>query len=298
MKWLFASVLILALAGGSIAATAAAKPGASPAGLATKLATLAERAGGKVGVSVIHVETGRETAVGASTRLPLYSVFKLPLAVVVLKSVERGQLGLDQQATVEAGDVAPGVPSNAETWRNVPVTVSVRQLLEFSLVASDNTASDELLELIGGPAELTRQMRALGFADIDIRVSTKEMAKAPEHPNRGSATSLARLLAALQRGVVLRPAELAVLWDFMGRSQTGQHRLRGALPARIPVVDKTGSGNAGRATNDVGVVTLPGKRGHLAIAVLIGDSGLPAPEQERVIAEIGRAAFDAFATSP
>jgi beta-lactamase class A len=297
MKWLSGSALIMALAAGSIVAIAAER-GASPDGLAAKLATLAERAGGRVGVSVIHVESGQETAVGGTIGLPMYSVFKLPLAVVVLKSVERGQLRLDQEAIVEARDVAPGVPSNAAKWRNVPVPVSVRHLLEFSLVSSDNTASDKLLELIGGPEELTRQIGALGFSDIDIRVSTKEMAKTPEHPNRGSATSLARLLAALQRGVVLRPAELTVLWDLMGRAHTGKHRLRAALPARTPVLDKTGSGNAGSATNDVGVVTLPGKRGHLAIAVLIGGSGLPAPEQERVIAEIGRASFEAYATSP
>jgi beta-lactamase class A len=295
MRWLAGLTLIIALAGGSRAA-AAAEPGASPVGLAAKLATVAGRAGGRVGVSVIHVESGQEVAVGGSVALPLYSVFKLPLAVVVLKSVERGQLSLDQTVTIEARDVAPGAPSNAEKWRNLPIAVSVRKLLEFSLVDSDNTSSDELLSLIGGPVELTRQIGALGFSDIVIRTSTKQMARAPEPPNQGSAAALARLLAALQRGVVLRPPELAVLWDFMGRSQTGKHRLRGALPAGTPVVSKTGSGRAGSVTNDVGVVTLPGKRGHLAIAVLMGGSRLSAPQQERVIAELGRASFEAYAT--
>lgn len=287
----------LALAAGWRAA-AAAEPRASPVGLAAKLATVAERAHGKVGISVVHVESGQETAVEGDAALPLCSVFKLPLAVVVLKSIERGQLRFDQKAIVEARDVAPGVPSNTKRWRNLPVEVTVRQLLEFSLVDSDNTSSDELLELVGGPVELTRQIRTLGFSDIDIRGSTREIATAPQHPNHGSAAGLAQLLSALQRGVVLRPTELAVLWALMGRSQTGKHRLRGALPAGTPVVDKTGSGRAGSATNDVGVVTLPGKRGHLAIAVLITGSTQPAPEQERIIAELGRTAFEAYATSP
>jgi beta-lactamase class A len=294
MQWLAGLILITALAAGSRTATAA--EAASPVALAAKLATVAERAGGRVGVSVIHVESGQELGVGGSVALPLYSVFKLPLAAVVLKSVERGQLSLDQKATVEARDVAPGVPGNAAKWRTLPIAVSVRQLLEFSLVDSDNTASDKLLSLIGGPVELTRRIRALGLSEIEIRTSAKEATGAPDHPNRGSAAGLARLLAALQRGVVLRPTELAVLWDFMGRSQTGQHRLRGALPAGTPVVSKTGSGRAGSATNDVGVVTLPGRRGHLAIAVLMAGSGLSASEQERLIAEMARAAFDAYAT--
>ena len=277
---------------------AAREPPASAAALAAKLATLTERADARVGVSVVHVESGREVAVGGDAALPLYSVFKLPLAVMVLKYIERGQLRLDQQTRVEAGDVAPGVPSNTERWRDLPVAVSVQQLLEFSLIDSDNTASDELLALVGGPAELTRQLRALGLMDIDIRGSTKEIATLREHTNRGTASGLSRLLSALQRGVVLRPAERAILWDLMGRSQTGKHRLRGALPAGTPVQDKTGSGRAGSATNDLGVVTLPGERGHLAIAVLITGSTRPTAEQERIIAEIGRAAFEAYATSP
>jgi beta-lactamase class A len=289
-------LLCLVLAAGWRAALADGAP-AAPASLAAALAALGERANARVGVSVVHVESGQEVAVGGDTSLPLYSVFKLPLAVVVLKYVERGQLRLDQEAIVDAGDVAPGVASNTEKWRHLPVAVSVQQLLEYSLIDSDNTASDELLALVGGPAELTHQIRALGFSDIDIRASTKEAAAATRHPNRGSASGLARLLSALQRGVVLRPAERAILWDSLARSQTGKQRLRGSLPAGTPVVDKTGSGRAGSATNDVGLLTLPGERGHLAIAVLITGSTRPVMEQERIIADIGRTAFEAYATS-
>lgn len=304
MRWvsggslvLISVLLALALAAGWRSA-AATEPGASPLGLAAKLATLAERVDGKVGVAVVHVESGREVAVRGDVALPLCSVFKLPLAVVVLKAIELGELRLDQTVVVEARDVSPGVSSNTEKWRHLPAALNVRQLLELSLVDSDNTSSDKLLALVGGPAELTRRIRTLGFSDIDIRGSTKEMATAARHPNHGSAASLVRLLGALQRGAVLRPPERAILWDLMGRSPIGKHRLPGSLPTGTPVVHKTGTGRAGSATNDVGVMTLPGERGHLAIAVLITGSTQPASEQERVIADIGRAAFDAYATSP
>jgi hypothetical protein len=142
-------------------AAAAAEPRASPVGLAAKLATVAERAHGKVGVSVVHVESR---------------------------------------------DVAPGAPSNTRRWCNLPVAVTVQQLLEFpwSTATTPRATSYELLELVGGPVELTRRIRTLGFPDIDIRGSTKEIATAPQHPNHGSAAGLARLLSALQ----LRPTEL------------------------------------------------------------------------------------------
>jgi hypothetical protein len=40
---------------------------------------------------------------------------------------------------------------------------------------------------------------------------------------------------------------------------------------------------------------LPEGRGHLAVAVLVAGSRKPIPEQERLIARIARAAYDAFA---
>jgi hypothetical protein len=87
-----------------------------------------------------------------------------------------------------------------------------------------------------------------------------------------------------------------------GDGPTGLHRLRGDLPAGTLVADKTGSGErddvtrVAKATNDAGIITLPSGRGHLAIAVLISESKLPDAAQEKLIAELARAAYDAYST--
>jgi len=82
-----------------------------------------------------------------------------------------------------------------------------------------------------------------------------------------------------------------VLLAVMARTTTGDRRLRAGVPAGTPVADKTGSGPS--TTNDVGIVTLPDDKGHLAIAVLLDGSKLPAKQQEDLIAEVARAAYDA-----
>ena len=53
-----------------------------------------------------------------------------------------------------------------------------------------------------------------------------------------------------------------------------------------------------KATNDVGIITLPANRGHLAIAVLVSQSKLPDAAQEKLIAELARAAYDEYAMNP
>jgi beta-lactamase class A len=165
--------------------------------------------------------------------------------------------------------------------------------LEFSIVRSDNTSSDKMLELVGGPEAVTRRMRALGLQHIEVRASVQEFIKSKDaHPNTGAPADLARLLVMLQKGEVLAPPQLEVLLGFMGRALTGTRRLRAGPPAGTPVADKTGSGPS--TTNDVGLVTLPGDGGHLALAVLLDGSKLAGEKQEDLIAEAARAAYDAY----
>jgi beta-lactamase class A len=268
-------------------------PESFSADLAERLRLISSRAGGTVGVAVIHVETGRVVSIEGAKPLPLYSVFKLPLAVSVLKNVEENRLLLEKKIRITPEDVVPGSQFNLDLWRK-PVERSVRELLEVSIVRSDNTSSDKLLELVGGPAAVTARMRSMGFANIDIHSSVHQYVAQRTNPNTGPAEDLAQLLAQLQAGNILRPPQLEVLLGFMGRAMTGEARLRGTLPKGTPVADKTGTGEAGSSTNDVGIITLPEGKGHLAMAVLISGSKLPAEEQEKLIAELARVAYDAY----
>jgi beta-lactamase class A len=258
-----------------------------------RIRALCAGADGEVGVAVTHVETGRGASIQGAKPLPLYSVFKLPLAVTVLKDVEENRLRLDQKVRVTPEEAAPGWKGNSDLWRK-PSERTVAELLEFSLVRSDNTSSDKLLQLIGGPAVVTERMRSLGIQNIDIHSSTREFAEHRENPNTGTASDLAQLLARLQQGEVLQPPQLTLLLGLMGRATTGEKRLRGDLPSGTPVADKTGTGEPGSSTNDVGLITLPDGKGHLAMAVLISGSKASAEAQEKLIAQLARAAYDAL----
>ena len=285
--------------------TSASGPAAQPvrienddAQLSERLKTLCSRTSGDFGVAVIHVETGRTALIEGAKELPLYSVFKLPLAVAVLKDVEAKKLLLDRKVRVTPEDVTPGSQFNTDLWRK-PVEKTVAELLELSIVRSDNTSSDKLLQLVGGPAAVTHQMRSLGFPNINIQYTVREFAGRRDKPNTGTASDLAHLLAQLQKGEVLQQPQLTLLLGFMTRAMTGgERRLRADLPPGTPVADKTGTGEPGTSTNDVGLITLPEERGHLAIAVLLSGSKLSVEAQEKLIAQLARAAYDSYVSSP
>ena len=117
---------------------------AADAELTERLKTLCNGAKGDIGVAVVHVESGRAADFEGAKQLPLYSVYKLPLAITVLKEVEQKNLALEKKVRVTPKDVAPGSQFNTDLWRQ-PEEKTVAELLEFSLVRSDNTSSDKLL---------------------------------------------------------------------------------------------------------------------------------------------------------
>ena len=228
------------------------------------------------------------------------SVFKVPLAVTLLRKADAGELDLDGMVEVKVEDLVKGSGLLQMAFRQPRVTLSVLSLIDLMLAASDNSASDILLRLAGGPDTVTRQMQRLGLGAIRVDRSTANLIKdfdadsagfLRDPRDRATAESIVRLLAQVWLGEVLQPATAGVLMDAMRRCQTGAGRLPGLLPPRTAVAHKTGTLVA--VANDVGVITLPdGSR--VAIAVLSVGAAATEPERDRAIAEAARSAFDFF----
>src|SRR5512145_2018992 len=95
-----------------VASAAQNEPGGVEQELERRLKSICERAQGTVGLSVVHIESGKTISINGPSQLPLYSVFKLPLAIVVLKDVEENRLRLDQKIHVTPAEMVPGTPGN------------------------------------------------------------------------------------------------------------------------------------------------------------------------------------------
>lgn len=311
-----------------------AAPAESRDALEAKIRTIAQGAGGTVGVSILHVESGRGASVRGAEALPMASVFKLPVAYEVLRRVDRGVLRLDQSIPLSPADMRPGHSPIAERAPR-GITLPMAELLEAMLVDGDNTAADALLRLVGGPEVVTAQLDAAGLSGIRVDRSEAELAfdtfgatppprgtwspatleaafaAVPEAKRReafdrfladprdtATPDAVVLLLRDAQEGRRLSPESRSLLLELMGRTRTGPARIRGELPPKTPVAHRTGTGgevgNRNICTNDVGIITLPGNGGHLAIAVLIRGSDRKLAEREKTIAKIARAAYDHF----
>lgn len=248
--------------------------------------------GGRLGVFVREAGGGAQLAHRAHERFPLCSTFKFLLAAAVLKSVDAGQMRLEQEIAYGAKDLleyAPVAKQHVGTGR-----LSVGALCAAAVVWSDNTAANLLLNVIGGPSGVTAYARTLD--DAITRLDRTEPALNTVAPGDPRDTTTPEAIAADLQAILLGEALSAVsrqrLEDWMIASQTGRARLRAGLPTAWRVGDKTGTGPNG-STNTIAILRPP-QRAPLLAAVYYTGSSAPLGVREDVHAEVGRIIAETF----
>ncbi len=134
--------------------------------LKAELALLATRHTAGVGVYVRDLDTGAVVSHRGEERWYLASMVKVPVAMAVLRAVERGDFTLNTTLRLRAADYVDGAGST--NARPVGAALSVRYLIEQMIVHSDNTASDMLIDLVGVHAvnALVHELVPLGLERI------------------------------------------------------------------------------------------------------------------------------------
>lgn len=299
--------------------------------LESELKRLSAIAEGKVGIGIIHLESGRELFLNGSEPFPMASTYKVPIAVQMLTKVDRGTARLDSMITVAPSDLHPGSGTLTNLFDDPGVALSLRNLMELMLLISDNSATDMVLKAAGGGKAVNDRLAALGVQGISVDRPTihliadaigikdlgpesgwsvaafrdkaravtdaeEKQAAADFYKDRRDTSTpegMARLLQKVWKREALSEASSALLLDIMLRCQTGDARIKGLLPPGTDVMHKTGTLGIGVA-NDVGIMRLPEGAGHVVITVFVKESKASSAVQERTIAQVARAAYDYF----
>lgn len=302
--------------------------------LEQELERIAKLTKGPVGVCALHLESGRQINLNAQQAFPMASTVKVAIATQLFHRIEQGELSLMTMTNLQPADLHPGSGTLDVLFAKPGVELSVQNLLELMMVISDNSATDILLRLAGGPQAVMTRLRTLGIQGMSVdrsiiqlladlegvtlppadqwtlgfydRLSkdlTPEARKAAitkfnkDPRDRSTPEAMVNLLAQIYRGKALQPASRDTLLAVMQRCRGGVNRLKGYLPPETIIAHKTGSLDE-TATDDVGIITLPGDAGHLAIAVFVGYSPQPLAEREQTIAHLTRSIYDFFLFQP
>jgi len=316
-------ILAILILGVSVAAHAA-----DLASLKKQIEQTIPHARGEVGVAIKHLESGTEILVNADKKYPMASTYKLPTLIELFYQQAAGKLSLEDRIEIMPADIHIGSGSMVAILDPPCCAINIRNLINYAMRISDNSAADILLNLVGAD-NVTQRMKTLGADSIRVDRSTLEMildqsgldyskygalparevrkmldaidartaARADEQFNKNDKdtakpSEMNGLLEKLYRGEIVDRAASDQIIEIMKECQTGTARIRGLLPPETDVAHKSGSISG--SINDTGIVFLPYNAGHLAVTVLMRNTRGTTAARERVIAEVTRYAYDYF----
>jgi len=283
---------------------------------------------GIVGAGIVHLETGRELYLNRNERFPMASAVKLPVAVQLMTLVDQGIVHLDSTVTIRESDLHPG--SGQIKNRIVPGrSLSILYLLDQMLTVSDNSATDIIIRIVGGPPAIDRRMNAIGIEGMSVdrpiylvlshcmgitcfdetepfslelynkmatKVTAEERLRARRNfiiDTRDTSTpeGMARLLEKIWCSEALSSQSSELILGIMGNAH-GDKRIKGLLPPDTKVYHKTGTIRGG--LSDVGIVELPNNAGHIVVVVFVKGGKKSMRVAESAMAQIAKDAYDYF----
>ncbi|MFC3285069.1 serine hydrolase [Litchfieldella rifensis] len=150
--------------------------------LRQRLEALAADHPGELGVYVKDMHSGETLSFRGDEVWYLASLIKVPVAIAVLREVERGELALDSTLRLEVADYVDGAGDT--NWQPPGSELRIDFLLEQMLTASDNTAADMLMRHVG-LVEINRLVQALvpeGLGPISTLIDVRHHVYRHLHP--------------------------------------------------------------------------------------------------------------------
>ena len=256
-----------------------------------------------VGIAVITSE-GDTVTVNNEERYPLMSVMKLHQALHVAHYLGQHGLDMNYQIKAEKSDLKPDTYSPLCDRYPEGVTLSVGELLTYTLQQSDNNACDLLFKLTGGPHATDTYLRQHWQASrFSIAATEEDMHRDLSlcQANYSTPLEAAKLIHRLYTENTKEDANLAFVRQTLFDCRTGLQRIPAGIDDKsIKVAHKTGTSDrtSGRwiGINDVAYVQLPDGSGY-SLGVFIKDSSEDYEENEHIIARISAIVFHFLALS-
>jgi beta-lactamase class A len=252
-----------------------------------------DRIGGRLGVAAYDSQSGARMAWNEYQRFAMASTFKLPLAAALLWQVDRGAFTLDHRLVVAQKDLVPHAP--VVTTRLGVGFMTVRELCEAVIVASDNAAANVLLNAMGGPRAFNEFMKSIGDTVTHLDRFEPDLNSNDLGDPRDTTTPRAMVdsVSRIFSEKMLKTESVDLLSNWLVKANTGLDRLRAGFPKAWLAGDKTGTGENG-AVNDVALLRPPGRK-PIFIAVYMSESASPLEKLQAAHAEIGAIVTRQFA---
>ncbi|NDJ19187.1 serine hydrolase [Myxacorys almedinensis A] len=211
------------------------------------------------GVMVVDLDTHTFLDINASNSFAAASTIKVPVLAAFFQEVDAGKIRLDEMLTMrpdliatEAGDLQYQPPGS----RFLALEVVTKMI-----TVSDNTATNMIIDRLGGKDALNQRFQTWGLTHTAIRNPLPDLGGT----NTTSPKDMATLMSMINSGQMVSSRSQARMLDMMRNVVTDSLLPRG-LGEGATIAHKTG--DIGSLVGDIGMVDMPsGKR--YVIGVLV-----------------------------
>ena len=253
------------------------------------------------GIYVKSLQTGEEIAIDADRRMETMSTIKIPLMVEVFEQIRAGKFKLADKYTFVEPDSQPGTGTIQRL--DYGAVMTVKDLLTMMIIVSDNTATEVLYRMVGGPSAVNARMEALGlkttramnvpsrwFPALRAAPTTEQFYRDGKSPfGFSTAREMGTLLEMMERGTLVDKPSSELMLRIM-RGQLYRTRIPRYLTG-YTIPHKTGD-FLPYVGDDVGVLEAPGKT--IVLAVFTGNHFGSGEALENAIGLVAKDVADYF----
>lgn len=221
--------------------------------LENKLKTLAQE------FSTIHpsvyvwdYQTGDYADINADEIFPTASIIKLPVLVELFRSIEKGQLNLEEKMPLTEYYRTEG--SGSLQFKAENSQYSIDNLARIMITESDNSATNMLIARLGSMTDINSALRQWGLKHTYIQTWLPDLTGT----NHSTARDMAQILYNIDNPKFLTNESREKIFDYMGHVHNNR-LIPAGLPQGVEFLHKTG--DIGTMLGDAGIVYAPnGKR--------------------------------------
>ncbi|QNI55453.1 beta-lactamase class A [Synechococcus sp. BIOS-E4-1] len=248
----------------------------------------------KVSAFMLVLDDGRYAQLEPDTALPAASSIKTPILLVTLEELDAGRLSWNEPLQLSKTVVGGGAGWMAS--KPLGTRFPTHEVATEMIRVSDNTATNLLIERLGGQETLNARFNALGLSATKVNDWLPDL----KGTNSTSARDLARSIALVDTGEALSIRSRDLFREVMGTSITNTLLPRGLMRGLggrqgepddslmvkgYRVLNKTG--DIGIAYADAGLIELPD--GSRAVAAFLVKGPFNDPRSTELIRKLAAA---------
>jgi beta-lactamase class A len=207
----------------------------------------------------VEIDRGEYSESGSDRVFPAASTIKLPILIALFQAVDAQKVKLTEQLTIDKKSIAEGSGDLQEQKPGTQVSVLVAATKMIAI--SDNTATNLLIDRLGGKSALNQRFRNWGLKVTTINNQLPDLSGT----NVTTAKELARMMMAIERGKIVSDTSRSQILSMMTNTVRNTMLPQG-LGEGAKIAHKTG--DIGSAISDVGTIELPTGKKYIAVVMV------------------------------